>query len=176
MLYPFHLTSFGAALQVIFLPPRACVLVQMPLHISLLLLHRAAAYLKQSHRHPRPHFRQLHLLVTRFHKHMVPDLNTIFPIDERHHTVPQFLARRRRRHRFSGRKQMFQDLHDPLPERGAEALEHKVRVRLADGPARRGRDVVAQLDVVQREGRGGPVREVRDRQRGGDAAVLVQDA
>ena len=148
----------------------------MPLHIPLLLLHRAAPDLKQSHRHPRPHLRQLDLLVARFHKDVVSDLNAILPIHKSHDATPQLLARRRRRHRLSGRKQVFEDLHDALPERGAEALEDEVRVRLTDGPTRGGGEVVAQLDVVQGEGGGGPVREVRDRQRGGDAAVLVQDA
>ena len=105
----------------------------------------------------------------------MPNLDAVLAVHERHHPVPQLLARRRRRDGLARREQVLEDLDDPLPERRGEALEHEVRVRLADGAARRGGQVVPQQDVVQREGGRRPVRQVRDRQRRRRAAVLVQE-
>lgn len=163
------------SLQILLLPPCPRILIQMPLPIPVLALHRPTPYLKQPHRHARPHLRQLHALPPRLDKHMVPHLNTILPVHERHHAVAQLLARRRRGHRLARWEQVLEDLHHPLAQWGREVLEDQVRVRFADGAACGGGQVVPQQHVMQRERGRGAVREVRDRQRGGGAAVLVQD-
>jgi hypothetical protein len=62
----------------------------MPLHISLFILERARAYLKKPHTHPRPHLRQLHRLIARFDKHMVPDFDCVFDVFE---AVPMSVLR-----------------------------------------------------------------------------------
>ena len=70
---------------------------------------------------------------------------------------------------------MFQYLHHPRPERGAEILKDQMRVRFRDRPARGVGDVVSEEDIVQAEACGGAVREMGHRQRGGGSSVLVQE-
>lgn len=69
---------------------------------------------------------------------------------------------------------MLQDLDHTLPQLRREALKDQVRIALAHGPARRVRDVVTQHNIMQTEQRGRTVREMRDGETGGRAAVLVQ--
>ena len=104
----------------------------------------------------------------------MPHLDTILDILKRHHPRPQLPARRPRRHPLPRRKQVFQNVHHPHPQRGAEPLEDQVRVAFRHGAARGARDVLAQHHVGQGEGGRGPVRQVRDGERGGRAAVFVQ--
>jgi hypothetical protein len=69
-------------LQILLLPPRPRILIQMPLHIALFILERASAYLKQPHTHARPHLCQLHRLIARFDKDVVSDFDCVFDVFE----------------------------------------------------------------------------------------------
>lgn len=69
---------------------------------------------------------------------------------------------------------MFQNLHHTLAELGTEPLEDQMRIGFRDGATGGVGDVGSEDDVVEREGGGGPVRQMRDRHRGGCAAVFVE--
>lgn len=159
-------------LQIILLPRRPRKLVHMPLDIALLLRDRSRSDLKQAHRHARPHLRQLHALPSRAHKHVVPHLDAVLDVLERHHAAAQLGARR---DGFPGGEDVFEDLHDAFPERGAESFEDEVRVGFGYRAAGGCGEVVTEEHVVEREAGGGAVREVRHGQRRGLAAVLVQE-
>lgn len=70
---------------------------------------------------------------------------------------------------------MLQYCNDPLPQRRGEPLEDQMRVTLADSPPTRIRNIMAQDNVVQREERGGAVREMGYRERSRGTSVLVQE-
>ena len=68
--------------QVVLLPPRSCVLVQMPLDVALLVVQRAGPDLEETHAHPRPDLCQLHRLVSCLDEDVVADLNGVFDVLE----------------------------------------------------------------------------------------------
>lgn len=70
---------------------------------------------------------------------------------------------------------MLQNFDDALAETGAETFEDEMRVGFADGAFVCVGDVAPEEDVVQRERGRGTVREMRDCERGGRAAVFVQE-
>jgi len=77
-------------LQILLLPSRPRVLVEMPLNIPLLIVQRPRPNLKQPHAHPRSHLRQFHRLVPCLDKNMVPDLDRILNVLERDDAVSYF--------------------------------------------------------------------------------------
>lgn len=109
-------------LQILLLPPRPRILVQMPLDIALLILQRARANLKKSHTHPGSHLRKLHALESRFDKNMMPHFNRILYVLKRDNAVSHFGRG------FAGREEVFEDLHAAGTERGSEAVEDEVWV------------------------------------------------
>jgi hypothetical protein len=74
-------------LQILLLPSRPRVLIQMPLDITFLILQRSSPDFKKPHAHPRPHLRQLNSLVSSFDKHMVSHFNRVFNVLEPIHTL-----------------------------------------------------------------------------------------
>jgi hypothetical protein len=74
-------------LQILLLPSRPRVLIQMPLDITFLILQRSSPDFKKPHAHPRPHLRQLNSLVSSFDKHMVPDFDCVFNVLKPIHTL-----------------------------------------------------------------------------------------
>jgi hypothetical protein len=74
-------------LQILLLPSRPRVLVQMPLDITFLILQRSSPDFKKPHAHPRSHLRQLNSLVSSFDKHMVSHFNRVFNVLEPIHTL-----------------------------------------------------------------------------------------
>ena len=69
-------------LQVVLLPPRPCVLVQVPLHIAFLVVQRARPDLKQPHAHPWPNLCQLDRLEARLHEDVVSHLDRVLDVLE----------------------------------------------------------------------------------------------
>lgn len=70
---------------------------------------------------------------------------------------------------------MLQYCNDPLPQRRGEPLEDQMRVTLTDSPPTRIRNVMTQDNIVQREERGGAMREVGYGERSRSTSVLVQE-
>jgi hypothetical protein len=70
-------------------------------------------------------------------------------------------------------KQRLQDPLDPLAQAGREPFKYQMGVLLGHRRAGVRTDVVTQHDVVQRHGQRGTVGEVRDDERVGNTAVLV---
>ena len=66
-------------------------MVHMPLRVPGLILQRAPADLEQPHCHPRPNLRQLDALISRAHEYVMPHLDAILNVLERHHAVPDLL-------------------------------------------------------------------------------------
>ena len=69
-------------LQVILLATCSCVLVKMPLDVSLLVIQRTRPNLKQAHVHSRTHLCQLDRLVSCLDKDMVADFDCVFDVFE----------------------------------------------------------------------------------------------
>ena len=69
-------------LQIVLLPPRPRVLVQVPLDIALLVVQRAGPDLKQPHAHPRPDLRQLDGLEARLDEDVMSHLDRVLDVLE----------------------------------------------------------------------------------------------
>ena len=69
---------------------------------------------------------------------------------------------------------MLDDLHHSMSERGVEIVEYEMRIRLGDSATRRRGEIMAEENVVEGKGGRGAMREVRDCERGGGAAMFVQ--
>jgi hypothetical protein len=68
------------SLQILLLPPRPRILIQMPLDIPLFILQRARPNLKQPHTHSWSDLRQLDSLVARLDKHVVSHFDCVFDV------------------------------------------------------------------------------------------------
>jgi hypothetical protein len=79
-LHVLHIKSPSS--QVLLLPARPGILVEMPLHIALLVLQRSCPNLKQPHRHARAHFRELDGLVARLDEDVMADFDGVFNVFE----------------------------------------------------------------------------------------------
>lgn len=157
--------------KIILLLCRSRILIHMPFNITALLCQCAAANLEQAHRHPGPHLGQFDRLPARAHKHVMSHFNAVGQILKRHDTATDFLTGSRG---FAWGEQMLKDLHYTFAERGVEVVEYEVRVRFRDSAAGGRWQVMTEENVMEGKGGRGAVGEVRDCERGGGAAVFVQ--
>lgn len=102
----------------------------------------------------------------------MPHLDAVLYVLERDYPATEFFRRSRA---LVWWEQVLQDLDDAFSEFGVEVVEDEVRVAFADCAAGGIGDVVAERDVVEGERGCGPVREVRDCERGGGPAVFVEE-
>ena len=70
------------ASQIILLSTCSGVLIQTPLHISILILQRPASDLETPHRHSGPNLCQFDTLISCLHKHVVSNLDAILNVLE----------------------------------------------------------------------------------------------
>lgn len=107
--------------KIILLLACARVLVQMPLHISILVVQWTATNLKGPNAHSRSNLAELARVVRCSDEHMVAHLDDVVDVLESHNSAALGLAG----HGRHGRKQMLQDLDNSLTHGGGEALQKK---------------------------------------------------
>ena len=120
----------------------------MPLIVSILVLKRTSSDLEQSHGHSWTNFRKLDALIPSSDKDMMPDLNTVLDVFERHNPVANLLIRRSS---LTWREQMLQYLFCSLAQFGVEVFEDKMWVRFANRTPACIWEVVPKHYIVQRE-------------------------
>jgi len=134
--------------QVILLPCCPGVLIQTPLDVAISVFQGTVSYFKTSHCHPRTHLSQFDSLIARPNKNVVSYFDVVLNVLEGNNSASQSGSFG---NRLSGREDMLQNLNYPLAQSGCEPFEDEVRIRLANGPTRAVRDIMAENNIVKRE-------------------------
>lgn len=145
------------ASQIILLSTCSGVLVQSPLHISILILQRPASDLETPHRHSGPDLSQFYTLISCLHKNVVPNLDAVLNILECDDSASKlgFVG-----DSFAWWEYVFQYLDDSESQFRCKAFEDKVWVGFTDGSSGTVWDIMAENDIVERERYCGAVWEV----------------
>lgn len=105
------------ASQVLLLASSPCVLIEMPLNVSLFVVQCASPNLEQSHAHPWSDLCQLHSLISGLDENVMSYFDCVVVVLEGHNSIADLCRA------FPWWKQMLDYLHDPLAEFRGEALK-----------------------------------------------------